>query len=242
MAIISGNLGSRLAPSGGGGGTFSFGSLLGRRAPLAALPPSIHPVATTPIATSSPPIQMTPAIAQGLAATMQGAAIVAQPSGSSSGPTLGSPSPSQRSMPSITPGMASAISGVANDLIGRGAVVQSGPTQGRRQNLGFSSTSVTSLATTNAESAPQTIFRPDRLFIPSANTASFNVASVVIGNLNQFVNDKACPSAMFSELAVNADVEYDTSPAAVTIAVGLTSLDTTATRSTTPGMTGRSAY
>ena len=134
------------------------------------------------------------------------------------------------------------VGAAATPLLGRGAVVQSAPTQGRRQNLGFSSTSVTSLATTNAESAPQTIFRPDRLFIPSSNTASFNVASVVIGNLNQFVNDKACPSAMFSELAVNADVEYDTSPAAVTIAVGLTSLDTTATRSTTPGMTGRSAY
>jgi hypothetical protein len=122
-----------------------------------------------------------------------------------------------------------------------GQINQSQPKNGRRQNLGFPTTTVTTLATSNLVSAPQTYFRPDRLFIASSVGANFTVAAVLVGNKEQFVNANPCPSAMFSELAVNADVEYDTCEPAVSITVGCTNTDTVS-HAITPGMTGRSAY
>ena len=139
---------------------------------------------------------------------------------------------------------ANALVGAAQMLAGtQGATLnQSGPTQGRRQNLGFPTTSTIASASGNAQSAPQTWFRPDRLFIASAVGGFYNVSAVLVGNKEQFVNSNPCPSAMFSELAVNADVEYDTCEPAVTISVLVSNSDTTATHTVTPGMTGRSAY
>ena len=137
----------------------------------------------------------------------------------------------------------------ANTLVGAGlagaqgaSLHQSGPTQGRRQNLGFPTTTVNIGATGNVASAPQTWFRPDRLFIASAVVGSWNVSAILVGNKEQFVNANPCPAAMFSELAVNADVEYDTCEPAVSITVEMANINTSVTESVTPGMTGRSAY
>ena len=139
---------------------------------------------------------------------------------------------------------ANALVGAAAALAGvQGASLnQAGPTNGRRQNLGFPSTTTTLSQTQTAQSAPQTWFRPDRTFIGSSIVGFYAVSAILIGNKEQFVNANPCPANMFSELAVNADVEYDTCEPAVTISVQVQNLDTTASHTVIPGMTGRSAY
>lgn len=119
---------------------------------------------------------------------------------------------------------------------------QGGPLNGRRQNLGFPTTTALGAGlSTTVQSAPQVLFRPDRLFLSSGVAAALVINSILVGNKEQLLNGNPLPGSMFSELAVDSYVEYDTCEPAVSITLSITNTSAAAV-TFTPGMTGRSAY
>ncbi len=116
-----------------------------------------------------------------------------------------------------------------------------GPATARVQTLGFPSTTVATTASATISSAPQVWFRPDRLFISSAIAKFFTVTSLLVGNKSQLLNGNPLTAVMFSELAVDSAISYDTCDPAVTISLGVTNNDTV-TQTIVPSMLGRSAY
>lgn len=116
------------------------------------------------------------------------------------------------------------------------------PSQLRKWVVGFGSTSVSSSSSANLTTAPQTWFRPDRLVIPSGQSANFSVTDIKIGNRSQLLNVNSIPATMFDQTAVDSMVTFDTADPAVTITVSVTNNDTTASRSIAPAMIGASAY
>jgi hypothetical protein len=91
-----------------------------------------------------------------------------------------------------------------------GAVIKRGLERRRRYPLGFVPTSVTSGTTQNVPAAPQNLFRPERLVIPSDIAFDFGVPDIKIGNMSQLVQDVELPGAIFSEVAIDTGVHFDT--------------------------------
>jgi hypothetical protein len=91
-----------------------------------------------------------------------------------------------------------------------GAVVKRGLQRRRRYPLGFVPTSVASATTQNIPAAPQNLFRPERLVIPSDIAFDFGVPDIKIGNMSQLVQDVELPGAIFSEVAIDTGVHFDT--------------------------------
>lgn len=88
-------------------------------------------------------------------------------------------------------------------------VVTKKPTTDRRYPLGFVPTSVGAGATLNIPGAPQNLFRPERLVIPSDIAFDFGVTDIKVGNTSQFVQNVEVPAALFSEVAINTAVQFD---------------------------------
>lgn len=83
--------------------------------------------------------------------------------------------------------------------------------QSRRRNpLGFVPTSIGAGVTTQVPSAPQNLFRPERLVIPSDIAFDFGVADIKVGNVSQLVQSAELPAAIFSEVAIDTQVYFDT--------------------------------
>lgn len=91
-----------------------------------------------------------------------------------------------------------------------GAVVQRGLDRRRRYPLGFVPTSVASATAAAIPSAPQNLFRPERLVIPSDIAFDFGVRDIKVGNQSQLVQSVEVPAALFSEVAINTGVTFDT--------------------------------
>lgn len=89
-----------------------------------------------------------------------------------------------------------------------GAVIQRDLNRRRRYPLGVVPTSVTTVATIPA--APQNLFRPERAVIPSDIAFDFGVTDVKVGNASQFVQNVEVPAVLFSEVAINTGVYFDT--------------------------------
>jgi hypothetical protein len=91
-----------------------------------------------------------------------------------------------------------------------GAVVNRGLDRRRRYPLGFIPTSVPAGTSTAVPSAPQNLFRPERLVIPSDIAFDLGVRDIKVGNQSQLVQSAEVPAALFSEVAINTGVTFDT--------------------------------
>lgn len=80
----------------------------------------------------------------------------------------------------------------------------------RRFPLGFQPTTVSAGATSNIPAAPQDMFRPERLVIPSDIAFDFGVQDVKVGNTSQLVSGGEVPAALFTEVSIDTHVHFKT--------------------------------
>jgi hypothetical protein len=90
-----------------------------------------------------------------------------------------------------------------------GMVVDQQLTSKRRYPLGFVPTDVLTGQTLSIPAAPQNLFRPERLVIPSDIAFDFGVTDIKVGNTSQFVQNTEVPAVLFSEVAINTNVYFD---------------------------------
>jgi hypothetical protein len=97
-------------------------------------------------------------------------------------------------------------------LAGRnaGAVVQRDLDRKRRYPLGFVPTTILAGASAAVPAAPQNLFRAERLVIPSDIAFDIGVRDVKVGNTSQLVQNVEVPAAIFSEVAIDTQVSFDT--------------------------------
>lgn len=91
-----------------------------------------------------------------------------------------------------------------------GAVVHRELDRRRRYPLGVVPTSITAGTQSQIPASPQNLFRPERLVIPSDIAFDSGVADIKVGNVSQFVQSAEVPGALFSEVAINTGVNFDT--------------------------------
>ena len=89
------------------------------------------------------------------------------------------------------------------------AIRQRDLTKRRRFPLGFQPTTVLAGSTSNIPAAPQDMFRPERLVIPSDIAFDFGVQDVKVGNTSQLVSGGEVPAAIFTEVAIDARALQD---------------------------------
>ena len=90
------------------------------------------------------------------------------------------------------------------------AIRQRDLTKRRRFPLGFQPTTVLAGSTSNIPAAPQDMFRPERLVIPSDIAFDFGVQDVKVGNTSQLVSGGEVPAALFTEVAIDTHVHFKT--------------------------------
>ncbi len=99
------------------------------------------------------------------------------------------------------------------------------PQKGRQLILGFSSTgTVAAGATVDIIQRPQLTFRPERVIIPAAIGANFNVADIRIGKDSQFLSAGVIPAAVFAEGAFGVRLKMDTAQIAMDIDLRVTNI------------------
>jgi hypothetical protein len=91
-----------------------------------------------------------------------------------------------------------------------GAVVKKDLSNRRRYPLGFVPTEVDAGDAATIPAAPQNLFRPERLVIPSDIGFDFGVQDIKVGNQSQFAQSVEVPAAVFSEVAIDTNVTFDT--------------------------------
>lgn len=102
-----------------------------------------------------------------------------------------------------------------------GAVIKRGLDRRRRYPLGVVPTTITSGDTATIPTTPQNLFRPERLVIPSDIAFDIGVTDVKVGNQSQFVETSEVPGSLFSEVAINTGVTFDTAEIGNQISVAL---------------------
>lgn len=102
-----------------------------------------------------------------------------------------------------------------------GAVIKRGLDRRRRYPLGVVPTTITSGDTATIPTTPQNLFRPERLVIPSDIAFDIGVMDVKVGNQSQFVETSEVPGSLFSEVAINTGVTFDTAEIGNQISVAL---------------------
>jgi hypothetical protein len=80
----------------------------------------------------------------------------------------------------------------------------------RRFPLGFQPTTVPAGVSSNVPAAPQDLFRPERLVIPSDVAFDFGVQDVKVGNTSQLVSGGEVPAALFTEVSIDTHVHFKT--------------------------------
>jgi len=91
-----------------------------------------------------------------------------------------------------------------------GAVVKTSLDRRRRYPLGFVPTVIAAATSALIPSAPQNLFRPERLVIPSDIAFDIGVVDIKVGNQSQLVQSVEVPGALFSEVAIDTNVTFDT--------------------------------
>ena len=99
-----------------------------------------------------------------------------------------------------------------NALVSRnaGAVIDRGLHRRRRYPLGFMVTSVPGGAIASIPSAPQNLFRAERIVVPSDIAFDFGVQDIKVGNQSQLVQSVEVPAVVFSEVAIDTNIGFDT--------------------------------
>ena len=91
-----------------------------------------------------------------------------------------------------------------------GAVIKNDLKNRRRYPLGFVPTEVDAGDAATIPAAPQNLFRPERLVIPSDICFDFGVQDIKVGNQSQFAQSVEVPAAVFSEVSIDTNVTFDT--------------------------------
>ena len=91
-----------------------------------------------------------------------------------------------------------------------GAVIKNDLKNRRRYPLGFVPTEVDSGDSATIPAAPQNLFRPERLVIPSDIAFDFGVQDIKVGNQSQFAQSVEVPAAVFTEVSIDTNVTFDT--------------------------------
>lgn len=102
-----------------------------------------------------------------------------------------------------------------------GAVIKRGLDRRRRYPLGVVPTTITAGNTATIPTTPQNLFRPERMVIPSDIAFDIGVTDVKVGNQSQFVETSEVPGTLFSEVAINTGVTFDTAEIGNQISVAL---------------------
>ena len=103
--------------------------------------------------------------------------------------------------------MAEAVKRVESGTLLRKTV----PTKSREFPIGFDSVStIAAGATATLTQRPQIIFRPERIVVPAAVAAFFQISDVKVGKNSQLVSAGAIPAATFAETAFGVRLKMDT--------------------------------
>jgi hypothetical protein len=90
------------------------------------------------------------------------------------------------------------------------AVVDRGVSKRRKMPIGFAPTSIAAGSSGTIPGQPQNLFRTERLVIPSDIAFDLGVTDLKVGNQSQFAQSNEVPAVIFSEVAINTGVEFDT--------------------------------
>ena len=122
---------------------------------------------------------------------------------------------------------AAVASAVRNAIARRGAaVVDRGVNRRRKMPIGFAPTAITASSTATIPGAPQNLFRVERLVIGSDICFDVGVSDLKVGNQSQFAQSNEVPGVIFSEVAINTGVEFDTAEVGNQISLLLRNKDT----------------
>lgn len=80
----------------------------------------------------------------------------------------------------------------------------------RRFPLGLVPTSVATGVTATIPAAPQNLFRPERVTVPSNIAFEFGVVDIKVGNQSQLVSGGEVPAAIFTEVSIDNNVTFAT--------------------------------
>ena len=106
------------------------------------------------------------------------------------------------------------------------------PTKSREFPIGFDSGAVliAAAATATLTQRPQIVFRPERIVVPAAVAAFFQITDVKVGKNSQFVSSGAVPAATFAETAFGVRLKMDTCQISQDLIIDVTNLDIAAHR------------
>lgn len=105
------------------------------------------------------------------------------------------------------------------------------PTKSREFPIGFDSVAtIAAGASATLTQRPQIIFRPERIVIPAAVAAFFQVTDVKVGKNSQFVSSGAVPAATFAETAFGVRLKMDTVQISQDLIIEVTNIDVAARR------------
>jgi hypothetical protein len=90
------------------------------------------------------------------------------------------------------------------------AVVDRGVSKRRRMPIGFAPTNIAAASSGTVPGQPQNLFRTERLVIPSDIAFDLGITDLKVGNQSQFAQSNEVPAVLFSEVAINTGVEFDT--------------------------------
>ena len=102
-----------------------------------------------------------------------------------------------------------------------GAVVNQPNSKRRRYPLGFVVTTIVASSSGTVPAAPQNLYRPERLVIPSDIAFDLGVSDLKVGNQSQFTASVEVPGALFSEVAIDTGVLFDTAEVGNQISIAL---------------------
>jgi hypothetical protein len=105
------------------------------------------------------------------------------------------------------------------------------PTKSREFPIGFDSVAnIAAAATATLTQRPQIVFRPERIVVPAAVAAFFQITDVKVGKNSQFVSSGAVPAATFAETAFGVRLKMDTCQISQDLIIDVTNIDIAAHR------------
>ena len=108
---------------------------------------------------------------------------------------------------------------------------QTRPTKSREFPVGFDSVAtIAAGASATLTQRPQIIFRPERIVVPAAVAAFFQINDVKVGKNSQLVSAGAIPAATFAETAFGVRLKMDTVQVSQDLILLVTNIDVAARR------------
>jgi hypothetical protein len=118
-------------------------------------------------------------------------------------------------------------SAIAQRVMAAGALIvrDDPPTNARRFPLGFeSSAPIAAGASVTITARPQTLFKGQRLVLPSDIAGDFVIDDLKVGKDSQFVAEGSIPGRVLQENATNVDFDLDTAQISQDISISVTNI------------------